>query len=99
MSNNRVHAVIVADDSVAEPPVIGDADLIAAAGSGHYQHLCARDIAATEAISIGGDEPLGRAAQLLAEHGISHIVVRDRARLPVCVLSTLDIAHALAAER
>ncbi len=96
MANNRVHAVIVADDSRAEPPVIADADVIAAAGSGHFDRLCAGDIAGTEGVSIGADEGLDRAAQLLAEHGISHLVVRDRRRVPVGILSTLDVARALA---
>lgn len=95
MANNNVHAVVVTDDQVAEPPVIADADLIAAAGSGHFDRLCARDVAATEAISVGDDETLERAVQLLAEHGVSHLVVRDQSRLPVGILSTLDIARAI----
>lgn len=95
MSNNRVHAVVVADDDAAEPPVIADADLIGAASSGHFDELRARDIAGTEAVSVGEHETLERAAQLLAEHGVSHLVVRDRRQLPVGVLSTLDIARAI----
>lgn len=95
MANNRVHAVVVADDTGPEPPVIADTDLIAAAGSGHFDQLSAGDIAGTEAVSVGSDETLERAAQLLAEHGVSHLVVRDRRRLPVGILSTLDVARAI----
>lgn len=96
MANNRVHAVLVTDDAAAEPPVIADADLIAAADSGHFDELRAGDIAGTEAVSIRDDESLERAAQVLAEHGVSHLVVRDRRRLPIAVLSTLDLARAIA---
>ncbi len=95
MADNRVHAVLVADDTRPEPPVIADADLISAAGSGRFDELCARDIAGSEAVSVSDDETLERAAQLLAEHGVSHLVVRDRRRLPVGILSTLDVARAI----
>ncbi len=96
MSNNRVHAVLVVDDDVAEPPVIADADLIAAAASGEFDRLCARDIAGTEAISVLSGESLRRAAQLLAEHRVSHLIVRDARRVPVGIVSSLDLARAIA---
>ena len=95
MAENRVHAVVVADDDRPEPPIIADGDLIAAADSGHFDGLCARDIAGTEAVSVRDDETLERAAQLLAAHNVSHLVVRDRRRMPVGILSTLDLARAI----
>lgn len=96
MSNNRVHAVLVVDDEAAEPPVISDIDLIAAASSGHFDGLCARDIAGTEGVSVTEDETLARAAQLLAEHRVGHLIVRDNARVPVGIISSLDLARAIA---
>lgn len=96
MSNNRVHAIVVVDDQVPEPPVISDTDLIAAAASGHFDGLCARDIAGTEAVSVAQDETLDRAAQLVAEHRVGHLIVRDRARMPVGIISSLDLARAIA---
>jgi CBS domain-containing protein len=99
MASNRVHAVLVTDDQAPEPPVIADADLIAAASSGHFDELRARDIAATEGVSVDEGESLARAAQLLAEHGVSHLVVRDRRRYPVGILSTLDLARAISGRR
>jgi CBS domain-containing protein len=45
------------------------------------------------------DEPLLGAAQLMSEHGVSHLVVVDPASgYPLGVLSTLDVA-AMYAER
>jgi predicted transcriptional regulator len=96
MANNRVHAVAVVDDAAAEPPVIRDVDLVAATVSGHYQELRARDVAGTEAVSVRGDERLDRAAQLLARHGVTHLIIRDQRRVPSGILSTLDIARAIA---
>lgn len=94
MSERSVHAVVVDDDS-REPPVISDADLIAASASGQFDRLCARDIAGTESISIDRGETLERAAQILTEHSVAHLIVRGERRVPVGVLSTLDIARAI----
>ena len=53
MAHNRVHAVVVADDEAPEPPVIADVDLVAAAASGRFDTMVARDIAGTEALHSG----------------------------------------------
>ena len=95
MANNRVHAVLVVDDDLPEPPVIADADLVAAAATGHFEQLCARDIAGTEAVSVREDDTRERAGQLLSEHGVAHLVVRDDQRMPIGILSTLDVARAI----
>ena len=95
MANNRVHAVLVVDDDRPEPPVIADADLVAAAATGHFDELCARDIAGTEAVSVREDDALEHAGQLMAEHGVAHLVVRDPQRMPVGIVSTLDVARAI----
>ncbi len=94
MADNRVHAVVV-DNESDDPPVIADTDLIAAASSGHFDELCALDVAGTEAVSVSREDTLERATQLLAEHGVAHLVVRDNRWSPVGILSTLDIARAI----
>jgi predicted transcriptional regulator len=99
MASNRVHAVAVVDDAAAEPPVIRDTDVVAAVVSGHYPELCARDIAGTDAVSIPHDERLDRAAELLARHGVTHLIIRDHRRVPSGILSTLDIARAIAGRK
>jgi predicted transcriptional regulator len=90
MVENRVHALVVDGGEV-----ISDADLIAAADSGHFDELAARDVAGTEAVSVSHDETLMRATQLLAEHGVTHLVVRDGEGRPTGILSTLDVARAI----
>jgi CBS domain-containing protein len=96
MAVNRVHAIVVVDDTDAEPPVISDQDLTGAVATGHFDELCARDVAGTEALSLPASETLARAAQLLSDHRVSHLIVRDERRDPVGVISTLDIAAAIA---
>ncbi len=96
MARNRVHAIVVADDRAPEPPVISDLDLVSALASSHFDELSARDIAGTEAITVFEDETLGRAAQLLSDHRVSHVIVRNDRRAPVGIVSTWDIAAAVA---
>jgi predicted transcriptional regulator len=96
MSSNRIHAIAVDGDEPGATQVISDADLVAAAVSEHFDQLSARDVAITEPVSVGHDEQLGRAAQLLTEHAVSHLIVTNRVGEPIGVLSTLDIARAIA---
>lgn len=95
MANNRVHAVVVADDNSPEPPVISDVDLVAAAASGRFDILVAGDIAGTEAVSVSGQDSLEAASRLLADHDVTHLIVRDQRRTPTGILSSLDIARAI----
>ena len=94
MARNNVHAIVVVDDRAVEPPIVSDQDLMGAIASGHFDEMTAADIAGTEAVSIPHDEDLARAAQLLAENRVSHLVVRNARREPVGIVSTLDLAEA-----
>jgi CBS domain-containing protein len=95
MATNRVHAVIVADDEVPEPPVISDLDLTGALASGHFEQLRARDVAGADAISMSESDSLAAAAQKLAESRASHVIVRNDRRYPVGIFSTHDLAVAI----
>ena len=94
MARNNVHAIVVVDDRAAEPPVVSDQDVTDAIASGHFDELTAADVAGAEAVSIFADEHLGRAAQLFAEHRVTHLVVRNARREPVGIVSALDLAEA-----
>jgi CBS domain-containing protein len=97
MSEHRVHAVAVIDHAGGRPVgVVSDLDVVAAAASG--TEPSALQAAATEPLSVSGRESLHHAAQLMAEHGVAHLLVLDPAGgYPVGVLSTLDVAAAYAA--
>jgi CBS domain-containing protein len=96
MSVNRVHAVAVTDHGHTRPiGVVSDLDVVAAVAAG--TDTSARQIAATQPLAVSADEPLVRAAQLMTEHALTHLVVLDAAGgYPVGVLSALDIATAYA---
>ncbi|HEY3962655.1 MAG TPA: CBS domain-containing protein [Gaiellaceae bacterium] len=99
MAQHRVHAVYVFSNGGKLWGVVSDLDLVAAA-RGELDSLTARDACVTPLLAIASDEPLERAARMLAEHGVAHLAVLDRATgYPCGVLSTLDIARLIAAER
>ena len=78
--------------------IVSDLDLVAAAMVRDLADQTAGGSAATPVVMIAPHETLERAAQLMTEHGSSHLIVVEGARgLPVGVLSTLDVAAALAA--
>jgi CBS domain-containing protein len=53
----------------------------------------AGEIAATELITVEPRDSVAQAAQLMAEHEVSHLVVVDR-DFPIGVISSLDVARA-----
>jgi CBS domain-containing protein len=97
MATYRIHCVIVSEPGAIEPVgVVADVDLAAAAAAA-APDADARAIATTEPLTVTPEESLGRAAQLMAEHGLSHLlVVQPHSRHAVGILSALDLAGVLA---
>ena len=101
MATNRIHCVVVWNEPARhEAPelwgVVSDLDLIKVAASEDLSTRTAGGSAATPALVIRPDEPLGRAMQMMAEHEATHLVVVDPATTrPVGVLSSLDLARVL----
>lgn len=100
MAERSLHCVVVAQPG-APPPhewsVVSDLDLVAAAADDLAEQRTAADIAGTEAPRVATDAPLLRAARLMSEHDVSHLVVVGAATgRPEGVLSTLDIAAVIA---
>jgi CBS domain-containing protein len=101
MTSNRVHSVVV---SGIEPlpdgsdrltwGLITALDLVQAAlaGSGAQE---AGTVAASEIVTVDVDDTLERAAQLMSEHQLSHLLVTAGGQ-PAGVVSTLDIVGHLA---
>jgi CBS domain-containing protein len=92
MATHRVHAVVITAANGARPVgVVSDLDVATAVAAG--ADCTAHEAAATEALTVSADEPLRNAAQMMSEHGVSHLLVVDGAGgYPVGVLSTLDVA-------
>jgi CBS domain-containing protein len=97
MAKHHVHAVAVANRTGGRPiGVVSDVDVVAAAARG--AESTALEGAATDAHAISADRSMARAAQLMAEHGVTHLVVLDAASgYPIGVLSSLDVAAVYAA--
>lgn len=103
MATYRVHAILVTAHGEEELPggggwgIVADTDLIRAAETGDLEEQPARTIATTPVQTVASRDELGHAAQLMVEHDASHlVVVEHRSARPIGVLSTLDIARALA---
>jgi len=80
--------------------VISDLDLARTANAPDFEERTTGEIAATRPLLVGADETLSRAAQLMSEHEVTHLIVCDRrSGRPIDVLSTLDVARAPAGSR
>ena len=103
MATYRVHAVVVLAREGDELPggtlwgVVSDTDLLQAPQDADFDEGTAHTLAMTPALTIASKEPVTRAVQLMIEHEVSHLIVVDRhAQRPIGVISTLDVARALA---
>jgi predicted transcriptional regulator len=103
MASYHVHAVVVERGAV-EPGtaagegwrIVSDFELARAAARGELD-ATAGQLAGSEAAFIGPAEPLQRAAELMVEHRVSHLIVSTApSARPVGIISTLDLAVALA---
>ena len=103
MASYHVHAIVV--DALAGSGVgtdsrswtiVSDLDLARAAGNGELDRN-AGELAGRGGLQIAPDAPLKRAAALMSEHGVSHLIVSTSADArPVGIISSLDLAVALA---
>jgi CBS domain-containing protein len=104
MATYNVHCLVVygsdeehEDGEVRVWAVLSDLDLVAAALVEGADEATAGGSAGTPVVLIGGNERLTRAAQLMTEHQTAHLVVIDPDTYhPVGIVSTLDVAAALA---
>ncbi len=102
MATYRVHAILVATHGEelaggAHWGIVSDTDLLRAAEAGSVDDDQARTLAAQPVVTIPSSEELSRAAQLMVVRDVSHlIVIESRSARPIGVLSTLDVARALA---
>ena len=59
--------------------------------------LTAGEMASTDPVTIASNEPLGRAAELMAEHGVTHLIaVQPETGRPAGMISARGLAAALA---
>ncbi len=103
MATFGVHAIFVLEhtDEDDEAPqlfaVVSDLDLVAATPL-DLDALTAGVTAVTPLVTVAADSPISEAGSLMAQYGTAHLAVTDpTSGRPVGVISTLDIARAVAA--
>jgi CBS domain-containing protein len=103
MATYNVHAVYVfdygdeADENVELWGLVSDLD-VAAAACGDIDGRTAGRSAITPLQTVWSDQPLAEAAELMSLKGTAHLAVLDPVtHRPVGVVSTLDVARAIAA--
>jgi CBS domain-containing protein len=103
MATYGVHAIFVfehADEDDEAPQlwaVVSDLDLVAATRL-DLDMLTAGASAITPLVTVAADSSIAEAGSLMAQYGTAHLAVTDPgSRRPIGVISTLDIARAIAA--
>jgi CBS domain-containing protein len=91
-----VHSIVVAEVGEASPwGIVTSLDL--AKVPDKLDSLTAGDIASTELVTIKSNEPLEKAAEVMAQHGVSHLIaVQPDMDRPAGMISTRDLAAVLA---
>jgi CBS domain-containing protein len=101
MATYGVHAIVVTGldpegDSDDRPwGIVSGLDVVRAAALAS-EGATAGGVASTEVVTVPPTESLRRAAQLMTEHELTHVIVVDEAQRPLGVVSTRDVATALA---
>jgi CBS domain-containing protein len=101
MATYGVHAIFVFENGDDDTPrlwaVVSDLDLVAATQL-DLDTLTAGTTAVTPLVSVAADSSIGEAGSLMAQYGVAHLAVTEPdSRRPIGVISTLDIARAVAA--
>jgi CBS domain-containing protein len=103
MATFGVHAIFVFEhtDEDDEAPrlwaVVSDLDLVAATRL-DLDELTAGTAAVSPLVTVDADSSIAEAGSSMAQYGIAHLAVTDPvSRRPIGVISTLDIARAVAA--
>lgn len=105
MAANRIHCVVVRNEAASwtEAPgaglwgVVSDLDLVRILVTEGVLGRTAGQSATTPALVVNGHDSIRKAAELMAERKLTHLVVVDHAAKPVGVVSTLDVARAISA--
>ena len=100
MSSYHVHAIVVTEDDgeggLSPWGMVSDFDVLRAAHAGS-EELTAGQVSRSPAVMVSPGDSLEHAAELMRKHGTGHLVViSEKDSRPVGVVSTLDVAGALA---
>ncbi len=99
MASYHVHSVVISaagDEGRVRPwGVVTDMDVVRGARGAPDRQVA--DCISMDLVTVAPGDSLERAAELMDEHGVTHLVVVDPERdHPVGIVSTLDIARVVA---
>ena len=99
MATHGVHAVVVLGDDEAGGlwGIVSDTDLVTAIARRELDLHTAGGMARTPLVTVSREQSLAQATELMSEHGVTHLVVVGARNRPIGIVSTLDIARAVAA--
>lgn len=101
MTSYSVHAIVVTGlDAEGDPDerawgIVTSLDLVRARVRGTDEPT-AGGLARADVLTVSPGDPLASAAQLMAVHGVEHVVVADVHGRPVGVVATSDLAAVFA---
>jgi CBS domain-containing protein len=101
MAAHHIHAIVVSGVERTDGGerltwgLLSSLDLVASALPGRAATE-AGDLAGTEVVTVEAGESLERAAQLMVEHELAHLLVVSAKAQPIGIVSTLDVAGCLA---
>lgn len=75
--------------------VVSKTDLLEVFGSADEPRIV-RDVMMPEVLSVGPDDPVERAVQIMAFEGVHRLVVRDRDGKLAGIVTSMDVLRALA---
>lgn len=95
MAERRVHCVVGFDDAADDDTrlwgVVSDVDVVSALAAGR-ELATAGEIASTEVVTIEPHRSVRRAAELMRDHEVTHVLVVDGvSERPIGIVSTLDV--------
>ena len=96
MADEHVHASVVTGIEGTAWGALTALDIVAAAATEGTDDV-AREVAATEPVTISVFMLLSEAARVMVEHQVNHVLVADSGGRPVGVVSTGDVARHFAA--
>lgn len=98
MAHHRIHAVVVIgdDEEGGVWGIVSDAEVITAIARRELDLHTAGAMAQTPPVTVFRSESVVRAAELMRKHAAAHLLVVTSAGRPVGVVSTLDLARAVA---
>ena len=97
MVTYKIHAVVVQDVGPGQRPwgIVTSLDIAAASGSDLYEQE-AQDVATIDLVTVPANEALQKAAKLMAEHEVTHLIAVEPATgWPCGMLSARDLAAVL----